>query len=87
MEAVCTYLGPYRSNNDVVRYAGWAECEYPLSVGASGSSLFVLGTHRAVAGILTHLDGTYSANPKSKYVLFTMFPDAKKLIKDNTGGI
>jgi len=87
MEAVCTYLGPYRSNDDMVRYAGRAECEYPLSAGASGSPLFVLGTHRAVAGILTHLDRVAAANPKSRYVLFTMFPDANKLIKDNTGGI
>jgi hypothetical protein len=87
MEAVCTYLGPYKSNDDVVRYAGRAECEYPLSGGAGGSPLFLLGTHRAVAGILTHLERVSVANPKSKYVLFTMFPDANKLIKDNTGGI
>jgi hypothetical protein len=86
MEAVCTYLGPYKSNDDMVRYAGRAECEYPLSSGASGSPLFILGTHRAVAGILTHLERVSVANPKSKYVLFTMFPDANKLIKDNTGG-
>ena len=87
METVCTYLGPYRSTDDVARYAGRAECEYPLSSGASGSPLFVLGTRRAVAGILTHLDRVFAANSKSKYVLFTMFPDANKLIKDSTGGI
>jgi hypothetical protein len=88
METVCTYLGPYVSNDDVVRYAGRAECEYPLSGGASGSPLFVLGTHRAIAGILTHLDRVSIANPRSKYVLFTMFPEANKLIKDSsTGGM
>jgi hypothetical protein len=76
MEAVCTYLGPYRSSDDVARYAGRAECEYPLSSGASGSPLFVLGTHRAIAGILTHLEGVSASNSRSKHVLFTMFPDA-----------
>ena len=80
METVCTYLGPYRSNDGVVRYAGRAECDYPMSGGASGSPLFVLGTHRTIAGIVTHLEGVSAGRPKSKYVFFTMFPDANRLV-------
>ena len=62
----------------------------PPSVGpeaASSCKPLALAMGQLTGRLPVHLDRVSTANPKSKYVLFTMFPDASKLVKDNTGGI